>query len=400
MGATLTTLTAIMKELYEPPLREQLNADVVALRRLERSSDGVESTVGGKYVTFPIHVARNSGVGARRELEDLPQAGFQGTVAVRIGLKYLYGRISMSGQTFELVDSNYQAFVSAMNLEVDGIKDDVAKDQNRQVYCDGTGVIGAATAGNTAAVVPVTNPQWFQEGELLDLYAAASVVTEAAPVVSGLIVSAVDTDLKTITLSATQTVTAGQVFVRKGNLNREWTGLAALINNTGTLQTVDPTLVNKWKSVVDAPGTARNISEGAILANVDKVTRNGGKTSVLLTSLGVRAAYFALVSQLRQFVNKTEFTGGFSGLAFTTDRGDIPLISDSDAPVGVIWGISEKNITIYRESDWSFMAREGNMWKPIPDKDGYEARLYQYSELGTDRRNTHFKMTNVIEAAT
>ena len=400
MGATLTTLTAVMKELYEPPVREQLNDDVIALRRLERSSDGVESTVGGKYVTFPIHISRNSGVGARRELEDLPQAGFQGTVAVRIGLKYLYGRISMSGQTFELVDKNYQAFVSAMDMEVDGIKDDVGKDQNRQVYGDGTGVIGTATGANTAAVVPVTNAFWFQEGELLDLYTTAAVTADGAPTATGLIVSSVDIDAKTITLSATQAVTAGQVFVRKGNVNREWTGIGAIVNNTGTLQTVDPNAVGKWKAVVDAPGSPRNISEGSILANVDKVRRNGGKTSVLLTSLGVRAAYFALVSQLRQFVNKTEFTGGFSGLAFTTDNGDIPLISDTDAPTGIIWGLSEKNLKIYREGDWSFMARDGNMWKAIPDKDGYEARLYQYSEIGTDRRNTHFKMTNVIEAAT
>lgn len=405
MGATLTTLTAVMKELYEPPVREQLNDDVVALRRIERTSAGVESTVGGKYVTFPIHTARNSGIGARRELETLPTAGFQGTVGVRVGLKYLYGMVGMSGQTFELVDKNYQAFVSAMDLEIDGVKDDVAKDQNRQIYGDASGTIAVATGANSTNVVPVANANYFQEGEIVDAYTAANLAADSTPIAGGsLTVSSIDltTGANAVTFSgtpATPTIAATNVFVRKGNANREWTGLAAIVSATGILQTVDPTLVPRWKAVVDAPGSNRNISEGAILANCDRVARNGGKTSLLLTSLGVRAAYFALISQLRTFVNKTEFTGGFSGLAFTTDRGDIPLISDADAPPNIIWGLSEKNLKIYRESDWSFMSRDGSMWDRMASVDGYEARLYQYSELATDRRNTHFKMDKIIEAA-
>jgi hypothetical protein len=171
-----------------------------------------------------------------------------------------------------------------------------------------------------------------------------------------------------------------------------------MVNNTGVYETVDPVAINVWKAVVDSnAGTGRNLSEGLMITNVDKVRVNGGSTSLLLTSLGVRRAYFNLISQMRTFVDTVEFTGGFKGLAFTTDAGEIPLISDPDAPRGTIWGLSEKNIKIYRESDWSFMARDGSMWDRMVQKDGYEGKMYQYSELATDRRNTHFRIDDITE---
>ena len=92
------------------------------------------------------------------------------------------------------------------------------------------------------------------------------------------------------------------------------------------------------------------------------------------------------------------FTGGFEGLAFTTDQGDIPLISDTDCPPGTIYGLSEKNIKVYREADWSFMDRDGSMWDRVQGKDAYAGTMYQYSELGTDRRNAHFVMRDITEA--
>jgi hypothetical protein len=119
---------------------------------------------------------------------------------------------------------------------------------------------------------------------------------------------------------------------------------------------------------------------------------------VLIASQGVRRSYANLLTQQRRYVNKTEFTAGFSGLAFTTDRGDIPMISDINAPFNTLYGLSESSIKVYREADWSFMDEDGNMWLRDPNKDAYTAALYQYSEIGTDRRNAHFKIADILES--
>src|SRR3954453_23351338 len=119
MPATLATVAGILKEIYEPGVRYQLNDDTVALKRIVKTDANVISQVGGKYVTFPIHYKRNPGIGARRENENLPAAGNQGTTSARVGLKYEYGALQLTGQTMELVNTNYQAFADATDLEMD-----------------------------------------------------------------------------------------------------------------------------------------------------------------------------------------------------------------------------------------------------------------------------------------
>src|SRR5687768_7358577 len=104
MPATMATVSAILKEIYEPKIQEQLNDAAVTLKRIERTSEGVGEDVGGRYVTFGVHVRRNAGLGARNELELLPVPGQQGFTSGRVGLKYLYGGVKLSGQTFRLAD--------------------------------------------------------------------------------------------------------------------------------------------------------------------------------------------------------------------------------------------------------------------------------------------------------
>lgn len=396
MGATLTTVAAILKEVYEPKLRKQLEDETVALKRIEKSSEGIETQVGGKYVTFPIHTKRNAGIGARNEGELLPTPGQQGFAGARVGLKYLYGGIQLTGQTIELADSNYQAFTSVLDKEVSGLKDDVSKDQNRQVYGDGTGVVATVTA-DAANAVTVADGMYLQEGMQVDILASDLTTVRAADRQ----LTSVDPDAGTATYSgadASASIIATDVIVRKGNANREWTGFKKIVSDTGTLFNLDPTVEKVWKSTVDHnSGTLRALSEGLLILQADRVRAKGSYVTAMFANLGVRRAYFNLLSQQRQFTNTKTFEGGFTGLTFTTDKGEIPFVVDVDCPKNTVYGINEKELTLYRDSDWSWMDRDGSMWSRVAGYDAYEARLYQYSELGVHRRNAHFVLKDITE---
>lgn len=393
MGATLATVTKVMKEIYEGKgVEDQLNDETITLSRLKKSSKGITNQVGGKYVTFPIGTKRNTGIGARNEMEMLPAAGQQGTEAVKIGLKYLYGSLQLTGQTLRLVDSDYNSFASALDLEVNGLISNIATDMNRQVYGNGKGTIGTVVAvSGTPALndnkMSVDEVKYFQEDMAVDIFAANDTLVAA-----GRVVTAINFDTKIITVSgAVLTPTAGQYFTRAGNQNREWTGLGAIVNNTGALYGVDPATVGVWKARVDANGgVPRAVSEGIFTSMSDSIRRaSGGIPSAIFTTLGVRRQYADLLMTTRSFVNTTEFTGGFKHLAFDTDKGPIPMVVDDNAPTGTAWFISEKNIKIYQEAEWGWMDYDGNKFKQLTDYDAYIARRYQYSELGTNRRNSH-----------
>ena len=402
MPATLTTLDAITKEIYPGKgVAEQLNNDVVTLRRIEKTSDGVTNDVGGRYVTFPIRTRRNQGIGARSENGVLPTAGQQGTAAARVGLKYLYGSVELTGQALSLINTNVQAFMSALDLEMSGLRDDLALDLNRQMYADGTGVIGTVRSVVTSTIIPVDRADLFQLDEVVDLCTLPSTVATA-----GRTITAIDLTpgANTITISgAAVTTVVGQILVRTGNLNKEWTGLGAIVKATGTLYNINPSTEPVWTANVNGNGgTPRSVSETLFTTMADTIRTRGGSPTAIFYNLGVRRAYANLLQQQRQFVNTKEFTGGFSGLAFQTDKGEIPMVVDIMAPPKTASFINEKALKIYREGEWDWLDQNGSKWQQKIDSNGrydaWQATMKQYSEIGTDRRNSHGRIDDLIEA--
>lgn len=407
MAATLTSITPILKEVYQGRIREQLNNDTKTLKRILRSSAGVTNEVGGKYVTFPIHTRRNSGVGSRIEMQALPQPGQQGYAAARVGLKYAYGGIQLTGQAIALSDTDPKAFAKALDQEIDGLKTDVQKDLNRQIYGSGNGAISTATGANTTVTIPVADARNFQVGEVLDTINGTTITNTGLIVASVSLAAGANTVVVTV---APGTPTAnGHLLVRSGSgvsagpVNREITGFNAIVAASGILYNVDPASEPEWTASVDNnAGVLRSLSEGRMITMADNIRTRGGKTTVIFQSLGLRRAYFNLLSQQRQVVNEQKFTGGFTGLAFTTDDGEIPVVADIDAPLNTQWFINEDALTFYRDEEWHWLDRDGSMWKQVRDTNGdydaYYARLVEYHELGTDRRNTHGRVDDLTEA--
>lgn len=396
---TLTTVNNIMKEVYQGRIQDQLQNEIVGIKRIEKSSHGVTSEVGGKYVTFPVRVRRNPSIGYRNELEQLQDPGTQTYASVRVGLRYGYGRIRISGQTMELAKTNPQAFANAMDYEVNGLKNDVAKDVNRIFYGDGTGTLATTTAAGTAsASYTAVNAQYLEVGQVVGIVTPATGAVKAGP----LTITAVNRSTGVVTLSGTATWAIGDVLVRYGNgrlssVNREPNGLSSIVSDTGALYNIDPATEPTWKAINNNnSGTNRALSEGLMIKLTDDVRVNGGDTSLILTSLGVRRAYFNLLTQQRRYTDTKEFNGGIRGLAFNNGR-EIPVVEDVDAPSNKMWFLDESSLTIYRSTDWSWLDLDGNIWKWYADYDAFQAVLHSYWEIGVNRRNANGVLADVTE---
>lgn len=405
---TMTTVDGILKEVYESQLQDQLQSETITIRRIEKTSEGVTSEVGGKYVSFPIRVKRNHGIGARNESEALPVAQTQGYAPARVRLTYQYGTVELTGQTFELADKNFQAFASALQQEMDGIKQGLAKDTNRQMYGTSTGKLSTANAAGTTTTFVCSNGEaiYLEVGMLVDVYTSADAIRNTAQTISNVQKDTPAAGSTTVTFSAAATAMAsGDYMVRSGNLGKEIIGFRQIVNNSGLVYNVDPATVPVWKSEVDDPGALRALSEGLMINMSDRIRTNGGKTTVIFTSLGVRRSYFNLLVQQRRYTNTQKFEGGFDGLAFTTDTGEIPVVADYDCPQNSMFFLNEKELKLYQAGDWSWMNRDGSNWQRQLGVtggvtnffDAYTATLYKYFNLGTHRRNTHGIMRNITE---
>jgi hypothetical protein len=301
----------------------------------------------------------------------------------------------MSGQTFELADENFQAFGSALTEEMDGLKDDIAKDTNRIIWGDGVGTlattdgagagVNVASVGTTAAAL-----KWIEVGTMIDIVTPGAGTMK----VQNRQVTAINEATGDFTFDgAAGTWASGDIVVRTGNWNLEPYGLTALVTNSTTaLFNLSSTTEPKWKSTVDS--AVGNLSESRMIALCDTLKTAGGRPSVIFSDLGSRRAYFNLLTTQRRFTGTKTFEGGFNGLAFAYGD-EIPIVEDTDAPDGKMWFLREDDFKIYRRKPWYFDDRDGGMWKWVNNYDAYEAFMKQYWEFAIRRRNTQAVMTGI-----
>ena len=397
--ANINTITPILKERYGPRIVEQLENYTEFSKRLTKDSSSISSEFGGKYVTFPIHVGRNSGIGSRFEDEDLPVAGAQQYDNVRTGLKFAYGAIRVTGPSIALSSENPKAFAKVMTEETEGIVRDLGRDFNRQLFGNGNGALAYFSAGSATATATVANPRGVGVGDIVDIYDNLGARTA-----QGVEVLAVNNVLATITFDAATTVVADGFMTRTGSGpdavkgNREITGLDAIVDDSSMLYNLDPAIQPVWKSTVrQYPTSGTPKLEDQMTLMVDDIYALGGKTSLMVTTQAVRRKYASELMSLRTTVNRTSHDGGFSGLKFVTDgpSGDIDILVDLDAPAGEIIFLDMSDLTLYRDKPWDWLDRDGSMWKQDGRKDAWRAEIAQYHELAISRRNTHGRLTDI-----
>ena len=392
MGATMTTVDAITKEIYGPRIVDQMENEITLTKRIEKTSRGTTSEVGGKYVTFPLKVRRNHGIGYRNELEQLQNPGQQGWQTVRVPLRYGYGRVHMSGQTMKLAEKNFQAFSSAMTEEMQGLKTDIAKDTNRILWGDQTGKIAVLAAAGPANTFTVTSGFGYVEvGMVVDVMDASALPATLATTRT---VTAINKAASTLTIDgAAITVAAGDFLVRAGNYLKEPHGLQSLVTNSTTaLFNLSSTTEPLWQSEVTAVGGA--LSESGMTTMCDTLRTNGGRPTVIFTDLGTRRAYLNLLTTQRRFTNTQTFEGGHKGVAFAYDD-DIPVVTDVDATAGRMYFLREDDFKIYHAKDWHWEDKDGSIWKWVKDYDAFEAMMKKYWEFAIERRNTQAVMTGI-----
>ena len=408
-GATMSTVNAGLKELYEGKIQSQTNDEAVGLKRVEGTSDGVVDTVGGKYVTFPIRVQRNSGVSYRAESAQIAPPGNQGYQAVTIPLKYGYGRFQFTGQVMDLAAENYQAFANMADEEMDRLKVDLVKDTNRIFYGNpvGNGVLAMIMDTATSATHTVDNVQYLEPGMVIDVLVVTSgsatggiQSTQTVPVT----INAINETTKAVTFSSSfgPTVSgptsAGHGIYRFGNRAAEPTGMSQIVAATGSLHGIDPATQPIWAaSVLSNAGTTQALSETRMILACDQSRRKGGKISAIFSSLGIRRAYFNLLTQQRRYTDTKTYPGGFQGLPFNYGS-EIPMVEDVDAPPNKLWFVQENRLKVYRKKDWSFADSDGHILKWVRDYDLWEGMMKKYWEIGTSQRNAHVLYTDITEA--
>lgn len=393
MPASLSTFDPILKNQYIGPIREQLNNDIVLLDRIGSDYDSVV----GKNFTIPMHYGRNEGIGARGDGSALMSAGQQSYKECIVPMRYLYGRIQITGPTIKAAATNAGAFARAIDSEIKGVTRDLKADLNRMLFGDSSGILTLCGTTSNSTTVNVASTAKLRVGMSIDVLVAADGTTSTGA--TGRTVSSISSATAFVISGAAITTDNTFAIYRAGNRNIEIMGLNGIVsasdigNGVGSLQGLAVATYPWHKSYVNSTGGA--ISDNMLQTLVDSVaTQGAGNVSALYTTYGVRRAYQALLTATKQIVNKSELRGGASTVAFN----DMPLIVDKDCPAGTIFGLDEAMLKMFKLADFDWMDDDGAVLSRVSGYDAYEAILYCYMEMGMFARNAFGKVTSVTEA--
>jgi hypothetical protein len=404
-GQNLAIANVILKDVYGD-INEQINNATPAL-------DGIKSTarnitqVGGLGVKFVAHVGRNTGIGARGEDEDLPEAGNQQYVSGETGLKSFYGSVRLTGQVMAQASQNYQTFADVTSEEIERIRDDIAKDQNRQVFGDGTGTLAKVKTANTVAgtTVALDDVKYLHIGMRVDILLAATLANATptpAHTAGYVTITAINktTGVVTFDRNLAASVTVGSAVVRSNstssaqvnNWKKEWSGFGAIVSDSSELHGINPATTPLWAAHMDdisVSSVPQQITELDMIGMVTRIAADGDKPDVIWTDHGSWNGYWKALEENRRYVNKVDLQGGNRGLGFATEFGDLPFKADFDAPTGKMFFINQKKLNLNTSRGWEWIDEDGSKWKQVPRRDAFIAYLRSYSEISTYRRNTH-----------
>lgn len=411
-GLTLTLADAVLKEDYKGPLRKQINDMCVLSAQVEKNRDDIY----GRRAVVPLQIGRNVSIGARLEGEAMPSVvtGVSGTspgtsqrtVDAFVPLRSNYGRIRLTRQVISRMEKDRGAFLRSIQLEMDGLRDDNARDYNRQLWGTSDGVIAQCGTTTTSAtiVLATTTPEQtlvnLAEGMLIDIGTVATPTTIAA----ARTVNSVDFTNKTVTISgATVSTTASHFLFRAGSggsgaNQRELTGIQTIVKDTGSLFGVDPATYFSWASILESNGgTARPVAENVITKAMMRARNRSGQADFALYAED--QAWRAAVNNLsakHRIVNTLELKGGAEAVAYVLGGKTYPLVCERDAPVGVVYGLTHGKLVEYVDEDWQWEDMDGSALHLAMDgTHSFEAYYFKFSEFATVQRNAHFLLSDL-----
>lgn len=405
MAQNLTNFDEALKIDYLPVIREQLNNSSVLLTKVRRN----ERDVSGKRWQTVAHYGRNSGVGTTSDGGSLPTAGHQSYKNPYGTLSYQYGRIQVSGPAMAASRNDKGSIVRALESEMKGTTNDLKQEVNYQLNNDGTSirayVNGDPSTGTTLTVdTPGTN--YLYDGMVIDILGNDD--GDGATNDADVTISTVDSTTEVTVSAALDAAIDDNDYVVRANStdgagvlasdSYEMMGLKGIIDDSTyvtTLHNLSRSSYAWWNCSThdndDNSGTNRDLTLDLIQDSITAVEKNGGKTNLILSSHDLRDSYASLVVADKRHVNTLDLDGGFKALEYN----GIPWVADKDVYPNTVFFVDTEHLQIMQMGDWDWMDKDGAVLSRVSGYDAYEAVLYWYADLTTDKPRAHSFLRDV-----
>lgn len=417
-GATIAgSVDPILKDYYLDKIVEEIKQQQPLSDYFKKRDD---MPTDGRQVFYPVHLGRNTGVGAIGAGGNLPTAGAQAWQDIKIPYRYNYARIQIDAQSLKATKSSRGAFEKIFDAEIMGAARDCGRNRNRQMFGYGLGVLGVINAGVANATQTINNSQgqtdangqynpsrFFAAGQILaGINAAGNAISWVGTV------SSVNAALSTVTFTGSVTsVTGDQVVLASltsstaladTGYNNEVMGLLGMVD--------DGTYVSTYFNIVRATYPSMNASRvalgGGAISTIlfqkafDAVyQKSDGKVTDMFTHPVTLREHLANLTTFKRYTNEFAMKpdAGFEGAAHDgeIEFNESPIHVDRDCPYGVIFGLDESMLFRYVNEEGKWADEDGTILLRVSGVDSYEARFRLFDNFCCDAPNRNFVISGI-----
>lgn len=398
MSTTLTSIAGALKNVYDDYVEKQQNLKHRAIDEISKSLS--KYSPGGNGYFGAINDYGNEAVGAINETETFRSIDNENYAQWKVTPKVLTAPISFSGLAAAAADSDEEAFVAVVVDALDMAKERLLKDENRQFYGIGTGLL-ASPAGNVASTVTsfsVDSAQYLRSNMVLDMFNGATKTIagkrlQSVDKVNNVVYFATSLGAALITTDA---LVKENIRDSAPGDGKEMMGLRGIVDDSTdltTFQNINAVSSREWRSRrIDASGA--NLTSDLLQRLLDDVATLGGEEpDKIIMHRKQRRKYLDIVVPQKRYMDGS-MDAGFSKLEFNGKE----LWLDFDCQEDTVYALSLDKIRKFELKPLEMGRHEGSdTFLRITRTDTFEAYWRHYCNFGTSKRAAHGKLVNLAK---
>ncbi len=398
MAASITNSVGALKRVYGEYEKQQ-NLEARAIDELSKSL--TKYSPGGEGYFGAINREGNESVGAINETEQFRTIDNEVYSQFKVSPKIMVAPIEFSGLVSAAADEDEEAFVNVVVEEIDMAKKRLLKDENRQFYGLGNGLLASPSANvlSNATSFAVDSAQYLRANMVIDIFNGATKTVDSIRIsdvdkVAGVVYFGTSVGVALVT---TDQLVKENIRDSAPSDGKEMMGLRGIIDDATDLTTfenLDASSLRIWRGRRLAAAGA-NLTSDLLQRLMDDVMVLGGIVPDTIICHPKQARkYLDIVVPQKRFQDVKKADANFVKLEFN----GIELWKDIDCQDDTVYAVTKRHLQKYELKALEMGKHDGSdTFLRASNFDKFQAYWRHYCNIGTGKRNAHGKITGLAK---
>jgi hypothetical protein len=388
MGTDLSSIAGALKRVYDKNVSRLQNLEARAINEIAKSSKNYSA--GGEGFFGDVNDYGNESVGAINEGEQFRTIDNENYQQYKVVPKVLVAPIEFSGLSAKAADSDDEAFVNVVMDAMERARDRLIKDENRQFYGLGNGLMASPLQNSASTLLSFTvdSAQYLRANMVVDIFNGATKTVDSKRIsyvdkVNNVVGFATSLGAALITTDA---IIKENIRDSAASDGKEMMGLRGICDDGTELTTFENLSAATnylWRGRrIDA--SSGNLTSDLIQRLIDDVAvLSGENVDTLIMHRKQRRKYLDIVVPQKRYADQ-KLDAGFSKVEFN----GLELWLDVDCQDDRIYALCKKQMERFELCAMEVGTHDGSdKFLRASNFDKFQSYWRHYTNLGTGKRN-------------